>query len=213
MKSSFYKLCFIFVFSGQFLFAQTLQFEGLTYKVIKSPITGQKWLDRNLGAKRVCLSLTDEKCFGDYYQWGRKSDGHQKSNAKVVNKIEVQGNASGAFINVKSKTDFDWRKISDDNLWKNTKSQNNVCPRGFKIPTIEELKSETRGNKSFLNIPLSGYKSFCNGNLTQTKKQGALWSSSVYEKDAYYLDIRKDNMDSSTSSRADAFSVRCIKEK
>lgn len=213
MHISLYKLCFITVFLSQFLLAQTIQFDGLNYKVIKSSVTQKEWLDRNLGAKRACISSVDERCFGDYYQWGRKSDGHQKVNAKVINKSEIQNTKSTAFINVKSKIDFDWRSTSNDNLWKGINSQNNVCPKGFRVPTMDELKSEMNGKTSFLNIPLAGYKSFCNGNLVQSKKQGALWSSSVYEKDAYYLDVRNDSIDSSTSSRADAFSVRCIKEK
>ncbi|MEA2099219.1 MAG: FISUMP domain-containing protein, partial [Campylobacterota bacterium] len=46
-----------------------IKHKGYVYKVIKSPYTGQKWLDRNLGASRVCKSFDDKKCYGDYFNW------------------------------------------------------------------------------------------------------------------------------------------------
>lgn len=51
---------------------------GITYGTITSAETGRVWLDRNLGASQVCTSLDDEACYGDYYQWGRAADGHEK---------------------------------------------------------------------------------------------------------------------------------------
>lgn len=33
---------------------------------VTSPHTGRIWMDRNLGASRVCTSINDEQCFGDY---------------------------------------------------------------------------------------------------------------------------------------------------
>ena len=39
--------------------------------------TGKIWMDRNLGATQVASSTTDVAAFGDLYQWGRGSDGHQ----------------------------------------------------------------------------------------------------------------------------------------
>ena len=47
------------------------------YYVVKSPYTKRHWLDRNLGASRVCISHNDKQCYGDYFQWGRSSDGHE----------------------------------------------------------------------------------------------------------------------------------------
>lgn len=193
-------------------FAQSITFKGLTYNIITSSKTNQQWLDRNLGAKKVCLTKVDEACFGDYYQWGRIADGHEKASAKVVKKSQVNINNTTAFIKVKDGAFFDWNNQSDDNLW-NKNSLNNICPSGFKVPTIEELSLEVEKNSQFLKLPLSGYKSFCNGSLVQTKKQGGVWSSSTYEKDSYYMDIRVNSIESSTSSRADAFPVRCIKIK
>ncbi|MCC5924135.1 MAG: hypothetical protein JJT77_10135 [Crocinitomicaceae bacterium] len=42
-----------------------------------SPGTGKVWMDRNLGASQAATSSTDAAAYGDLYQWGRRSDGHQ----------------------------------------------------------------------------------------------------------------------------------------
>lgn len=208
-----FKILVPFLFLATFLHAQSITFKGLEYKVIKSKVTQKEWLDRNLGATEKCESPYNKQCFGDYYQWGRQANGHEKSNANTtLTKLSKDTKKNNKFIRVKTTGNFDWRTTHDDTLWASAHSLNNVCPKGFRVPTIEELEKETSINKFFLAIPLSGYKSFCNGKLVQTSKQGALWSSSPYENDAYYLDIRKNSVESSTSSRADAFPVRCIKE-
>ena len=40
--------------------------------------SGRLWMDRNLGATQVATSLTDYLAYGDLYQWGRGTDGHEK---------------------------------------------------------------------------------------------------------------------------------------
>jgi len=47
--------------------SETIVHEGLTYKTIKSQISNKIWLDRNLGAQRVCINKGDEKCRGAYF--------------------------------------------------------------------------------------------------------------------------------------------------
>jgi hypothetical protein len=59
-------------------------FNGLTYALVTSPDTGKVWLDRNLGARQVCTSSTDEACYGDLYQWGRAKDGHESRTSGGV---------------------------------------------------------------------------------------------------------------------------------
>lgn len=39
---------------------------------------GQVWMDRNLGASRVAISSADSLAYGDLYQWGRGTDGHEQ---------------------------------------------------------------------------------------------------------------------------------------
>jgi hypothetical protein len=40
-------------------------------------------MDRNLGAARVATSSTDEEAYGDLYQWGRGTDGHEKRGSLI----------------------------------------------------------------------------------------------------------------------------------
>jgi len=96
-------------------------FNENTYKIVTSPITGKVWLDRNLGASMVCTQSRDdfaddasyvtsqENCFGDYYQWGRLADGHEKANSGSVVQFDLM-NVSGVTSNLESKITF-----ADDN--------------------------------------------------------------------------------------------------
>ncbi|WP_321469812.1 Ig-like domain-containing protein [Halarcobacter sp.] len=82
-----------------FMVGEDITHLGYSYKVLKSPITGKNWLDRNLGAYSVCTKSRDDAsfvddaayvadqqdCFGDYYQWGRLADGHQEAITDAVN--------------------------------------------------------------------------------------------------------------------------------
>jgi len=43
--------------------------EPFIYKTVVSPTTNRIWMDRNLGAKRVCLTYDDIECYGNYYKW------------------------------------------------------------------------------------------------------------------------------------------------
>ncbi len=148
---------------------------GFDYEVITSPITGKKWLDRNLGADVRCTKsrnefasspeyITDQKdCFGDLYQWGRLNDGHEKINYTDTSQnqavsysddytiddggiIKTTGAESDKFIK-KSASNNDWTnkdldKSKREVQWIKTDGTF-ICPAGFRVPSIEELKAET----------------------------------------------------------------------
>jgi hypothetical protein len=42
---------------------------GEDYCMVTSPYTGKVWLDRNIGAARVCTTKFDTECYGDYYSY------------------------------------------------------------------------------------------------------------------------------------------------
>ena len=204
--------------------AESIYFKGREYKVITSPFTSAKWLDRNLGAYRACKAYDDELCFGDYYQWGRKTNGHEKKKSKVrYGRLIYDMDKNTKFIAIEKKNrSFDWRISRNDRLWS---GKNHICPKGFRVPTQEELFKETVGVDSqkkvvdiksafdnFLKIPASGFKSLCKGTLGGVGRVGALWSSSTFLNDAYYLDIKPNSADMSTGSRAEGLPVRCIKD-
>jgi len=78
---------------------------GLSYYTIVSTTTGRVWLDRNLGATAACDSTTHKECFGDYYQWGRESDGHEKYNSATSSTLAngISGIGSSFIL-----SDRDW---------------------------------------------------------------------------------------------------------
>jgi hypothetical protein len=165
---------------------------GNSYNIVMSPYTGKIWLDRNLGAKRVCKSIDDKLCYGNYFQWGRKSDGHELKTSEIthIKATSVRVN-HGKFISPK-KLDVNmgegWLQDNKSklwhSLWKGENSLNNPCPTFFRVPTGEELLNEISNKedgalidayKSFLKIPQASLR-FSSGEM-DTWKWANLWSS------------------------------------
>jgi len=120
---------------------------GTTYGFVTSPYTGKVWLDRNLGAAEVCTSSTDTACYGDYYQWGRNSDGHQDSTSSTTMILATNVNSVGSSFIISDSSPYDWTTADSDGSlrsanWSKTDGSS-VCPVGFRVPTFEELKAET----------------------------------------------------------------------
>lgn len=98
-------------------------FNGLTYQLVTNITTGRVWLDRNLGATQVATSLNDSAAYGDLYQWGRSSDGHQ-SRTSLIHDSQISMpsiyNESGAWNGKYIKTSFaphDWLDPQNYKLW------------------------------------------------------------------------------------------------
>jgi uncharacterized protein (TIGR02145 family) len=145
----------------------TVTHNGVEYGVIESPITGKLWLDRNLGASQVCTSITDSECFGDYYQWGRATDGHEKNDSGVVTTtLATDVNSVGHGNYIWNSDSYDWASVDSDgsirsNNWASTNGSS-ICPNGFKVPSKEEWESEYNSiantSEAFtkLKLPASG---------------------------------------------------------
>lgn len=107
-------------------------------------------MDRNLGASQVASSSTDVDSYGDLYQWGRGTDGHEKRTSLTTSSfsnLEVPGDAK--FI---TTSNSDGRSAQNDNLWQGANGINNPCTAGFRVPTaaewIAELSTWSSQNKS-----------------------------------------------------------------
>jgi len=191
----------------------SIEFKGLEYKEVVSPTTGRIWLDRNLGATQVAQSPDDKKSYGDYYQWGREADGHEKKD-------------SNNFITVDRFTD-DWTYEDKDGskrsyFWSKIDGSG-ICPPGYRVPTIEELELEMKeGNwdntddcfNSFLKLPLAGDRSHSDASLDDQGSSGYVWSSSVDDSSSWCLFFGSNLVDSDLNYRyyrANGRSVRCIK--
>jgi uncharacterized protein (TIGR02145 family) len=196
---------------------------GNTYKEIISPYTNRVWLDRNLGAVKVCESYDDEKCFGSYFQWGRATDGHEKPDAAVTDELSDQEIPDHQkFIIGSRETRYDWLKVQNNTLWQGHYGENNPCPQGFRLPTTGEYKVELIDNggknkhkiyKSFLKLPLAGFRNF-DGVITNQGFDGRYWTSS--RKSQFGLALSSSSNGSSPYlfffERSNGNSVRCIKD-
>jgi hypothetical protein len=177
--------------------------------------TGKIWMDRNLGASQVATSSTDAASYGDLYQWGRGTDGHQIRTSATTATLFITGEpANGNFIT----SSGDWRSLKNDNLWQGVDGVNNPCPPGYRIPTeaewIAELSSwsdrySVGAFASPLKLTLAGIRAFANGALETTGIRGFYWSSTVGGNFSSALDIYGGS--TAAASRGIGMSVRCIK--
>jgi len=212
----------------------TFSFNGLTYQEVTSSTTGEIWLDRNLGATQVATSSTDAASYGDLYQWGRNTDGHQIRGSSIAVGPVASGSEGSNFIN----SGGDWLSSSsqDDTRWNSgigapvKVTANDPCPAGFRVPTDTELEAERNNGgtgfwgtgsaqnnalgafNSALKLPVAGYRDSSTGDLTNVHSSGFYWSSTVSGSDARNLLFNSSNAFMRAYNRARGFSVRCIKE-
>lgn len=200
----------------------SIEDNGITYDLVTSPITNKVWLDRNLGAIRVCINFDDNSCYGDFYQWGRNNDGHQlyTSSVRTTQANDVQNVGHSYFIDANDTFDDDWAKNADADgrirsfTWSKVDGSS-VCPIGFRLPTIQEFQNEQLLNtynafESFLKIPSSGRRTVQGDSFRNVVSM--IWSSDVdgiYSK-AYSYDSSSSSAGS--ADRALGFTIRCIKD-
>ena len=191
---------------------------------VTNPTTGETWMDRNLGASQVAASSTDANSFGDLYQWGRRSDGHQCRNSSTIGTLSSTDLPThGGFILATSSPD-DWRSPQNTNLWQGVSGVNNPCPSGYRLPTEIELNAErlswstntsAGAFASPLKLTLAGFRNYGNGNLVSVYGTGFYWCSTVNGADSYALYFNNPFLGGlvrmNTSSRAYGSSVRCLK--
>jgi uncharacterized protein (TIGR02145 family) len=183
-------------------------------------------MDRNLGASQVARGSDDIQSFGDLYQWGRNSDGHQlrsSSTTIILSSSDIPNNAN--FI----ITNGDWRSTQNDKLWQGVNGVNNPCPNGFRLPTkdewIEEVSSwsskDSKGAMlSALKLPEATSRgsdgTYC---ISNCGIGGTYWLSTIGDYSQFsdpkysYVGVFKiGGAGVSVSNRGTGFSVRCIKD-
>jgi hypothetical protein len=206
----------------------TIVHNGFIYKEVTSPNTNKKWLDRNLGSSQVCTAYNDTECYGDYYQWGRKTDGHQKYNSQVTSTLIVDiNNTNNNFIdNINNSYDWTYQDNNGSIRAKNWSlyDGNSICPIGYRVPTKDELSAETLDigitNKydifnNFLKLSASSTRTSHSPSTTpveSTNVNGYYWTSSHdLFRLAESLVISPDGMYFDSENRNWGLSVRCIK--
>ena len=132
---------------------------------VTNPVTGDTWMDRNLGAYTADRSTpgpaggTDCWAYGNLYQWGRNSDGHESRllDCTTGDCFDANGDNTTLPATAADVTDptwagkfiynmpspFDWHQANPDNtLWTSTGGTNNPCPDGYRVPTEAEWEAE-----------------------------------------------------------------------
>lgn len=187
--------------------------------------TGRIWMDRNLGASRVATSINDAASFGDYYQWGRNSDGHELSSSKTTNSLSSTNSPGhGLFIKTSAQP-HDWRSPQNNNLWQGVNGINNPCPPGFRLPTEAEWNAEKSTFKpgwaqgafeSPLKLPAAGYRFRISTSGIGLIPYAYYWSSStiggVYAFALHFNSGAPMINTMTLEQRSQGFCVRCIKD-
>lgn len=185
-----------------------------------NPSTGKTWMDRNLGASQVATSSTDANAYGDLYQWGRRSDGHQcRTSPTTTTLSSTDQPAHSSFILASN----DWRSPQNNNLWQGVNGVNNPCPSGYRLPTETELNLErlswsannaTGAFASPLRLPMTGYRRRFDNLFLDVGTRGSYWSSTVPVSStaSRVLYFSSGSTSNSSSARAEGCSVRCLKD-
>lgn len=189
---------------------------------VTNPETGKTWMDRNLGASRVAESSTDSEAFGDLFQWGRVTDGHQLKTSLTTSALSSADQPGHDDFIITTSSPYDWRSPQNDNLWQGEDGINNPCPCGYRLPTAAEWEEERQSwatndaagaFNSPLKLPVSGYRDHSDGLLRFVGEGGNYWSSTVFGTISRLLYFNSlFSAVNESARRADGFAVRCIKD-
>jgi uncharacterized protein (TIGR02145 family) len=184
---------------------------------VTSP-TGQIWMDRNLGATQVATSSKDVYAYGDLYQWGRGTDGHQINTSGTTT---VQSSLTSPGTTFIRGSENWYNGPNPDNLWQGVNGINNPCPIGYRLPTETEWEAEratwSSNNPagafaSLLKLPVAGFRGYSNGSLYLVGTFGGYWSSTVSSTNSRYLYFFSSIATMGTGQRAYGYAVRCLKD-
>ena len=199
--------------------------EHVTYGTIERH--GLCWMDRNLGASPLpfnpsddATSNADARLFGDLYQWGRLTDGHQARNSNTTHTLSDTDVPGHNYFIMNNNQPYDWRIPQNNELWQGEEGINNPCPQGWRLPTDPELNAErlswnpnSPGGafNSPLTWPVGGYRNSV-GTLLNEGSWGLVWSNTVSGPSVrilYYFAGVTSMLD---LNRAFGANVRCVQE-
>ncbi len=203
---------------------------GFEYRVITAA-GGKLWFDRNLGARQAPTSATDANSYGDYYQWGRKGDGHQCANS-TLSSVRVTGpdaNNGGQFILDGGAANFSWETTTasgfQTNGWWTSNADggiSNPCPTGWRVPTHPELVAALQvtpsgyNGASTLKLPLNGQRQRNNGVFANVGTHGQLWTLTLVGSLAGVYQLFQGAGANGANGwgnagQAEGYPVRCVK--
>ena len=193
---------------------------------VLNPTTGKYWMDRNLGAIQVAIASADSNAYGDLYQWGRPSDGHQCRNSPSTTTLSIVDQPNNGNFIMSSGTNSiapfgDWRSPQNSNLWQGVTGVNNPCPSGYRIPTETEWTAERSSwisansagaFASPLKLTVAGDRSSLVINtLYNVGAFGSYWTSTITNTETRRVRFGGSISTVGNINRAVGYSVRCIK--
>ncbi|HUX97316.1 MAG TPA: FISUMP domain-containing protein [Bacteroidales bacterium] len=193
---------------------------GMGTNDVYNPRTGKIWMDRNLGATQVATSSTDAASYGDLYQWGRGTDGHQIRTSGTTSTLSIIDAPEHANFILAPDSPYDWLITQNSNLWQGVNGINNPCPGGYRLPTEAELDAERLSWSSNdaagafaspLKLPMAGFRSI-SGTFGAVGSNGYCWSSTVGGTYSRSLSFGSSTASVNNSNRANGISVRCLKD-
>jgi hypothetical protein len=190
---------------------------------VTNPVTGKVWMDRNLGASQAAISSTDANAYGDFFQWGRRADGHQCRTSPTTSILSSSDQPTHGDFILAPNAPQDWRSPQNTNLWQGVNGVNNPCPSGYRLPTETELNAEhlswssndaAGAMASPLKLPRAGYRYYFNGNNNSVGAEGRYWSSafSFNGTNTRYLYFTSSIAAVYGFHRASGHSIRCLKD-
>lgn len=200
---------------------------------------GNIWLNNNLGANYTnvnsasfnpngqATSRTDTNAYGNMFQWGRPSDGHDLITyttatlaAQVNGETLTQNDAPTDALFIKKD---DWRVNSSTTLWASETSTNNPCPYGFRVPSLTEwsnyitaanINNHTTAAAATLKITIPGFRTSSTGQVDFEGQETFYWSNTNAVEVFRAMRMRIYNAGTQTSSglKGDGYPIRCIKD-
>jgi hypothetical protein len=186
---------------------------------VTNPTTGKTWMDRNLGATQVATSSTDAAAYGDLYQWGRGSDGHQCRTSATTTTLSATDQPGNSLFIISPLVPNDWRVTQNNTLWLGVNGINNPCPAGYRLPTDVEMENERltwSANTSVgafnspLKITMTGYRQ--ESIVFNAGIVGNYWTLGINGTSIRNLNFSPSGAGLSLAFRSYGMTVRCIKQ-
>ena len=215
-----------------------------TCAVLVAPGVTKQFLCHNLGADTLLdPHVPVVGLQGAYIQWGSRGpnntgdsrvDWQTAGNTANFAAAPTSANANAGAISGWNNT------YAANGSWSATKTLNDPCPTGYRVPTSAEwmgvnsnntasrtgtftggntqygsaLHYGTDASTKLLTLPAAGRRYNTNGALTSRGNSGYYWSSTEYGTSAFnlYFDSSAVYPANSGGSRALGFSLRCIAE-